>query len=75
MGYTIAQKIIKNHLVCGEMKVGEEIGLRIDQTLTQDATGTMAYLQFEAMGIDRVKTELSVEPCKSPSTASSRIQT
>ena len=60
MGYTIAQKIIKNHLVCGEMKVGEEIGLRIDQTLTQDATGTMAYLQFEAMGIERVKTELSV---------------
>ena len=60
MGYTIAQKIIKNHLVCGEMKTGEEIGLKIDQTLTQDATGTMAYLQFEAMGIDRVKTELSV---------------
>jgi len=60
MGYTIAHKIIKNHLVCGEMVKGEEIGLRIDQTLTQDATGTMAYLQFEAMGIDRVKTELSV---------------
>ena len=60
MGYTIAQKIIKNHLVCGEMKAGSEIGLKIDQTLTQDATGTMAYLQFEAMGIDRVKTELSV---------------
>ncbi len=60
MGYTIAQKIIKNHLVCGEMIVGQEIGLKIDQTLTQDATGTMAYLQFEAMGIDRVKTELSV---------------
>ena len=60
MGYTIAQKIIKNHLVCGEMRVGSEIGLKIDQTLTQDATGTMAYLQFEAMGIDRVKTELSV---------------
>ncbi|MBQ8352689.1 MAG: aconitate hydratase [Clostridia bacterium] len=60
MGYTIAQKIIKNHLVCGEMQVGEEIGLKIDQTLTQDATGTMAYLQFEAMGIERVKTELSV---------------
>ena len=60
MGLTIAQKIIKNHLVCGNMTVGEEIGLRIDQTLTQDATGTMAYLQFEAMGIDRVKTELSV---------------
>ena len=60
MGLTIAQKIIKEHLVCGEMKVGEEIGLRIDQTLTQDATGTMAYLQLEAMGIERVKTELSV---------------
>ncbi|MBR1975486.1 MAG: aconitate hydratase [Clostridia bacterium] len=60
MGYTIAQKIIKNHLVCGEMIAGKEIGLKIDQTLTQDATGTMAYLQFEAMGIERVKTELSV---------------
>ncbi len=60
MGYTIAQKIIKNHLVSGEMTVGREIGLKIDQTLTQDATGTMAYLQFEAMGIERVKTELSV---------------
>ncbi|MBQ8428698.1 MAG: aconitate hydratase [Clostridia bacterium] len=60
MGYTIAQKIIKSHLICGEMTAGKEIGLRIDQTLTQDATGTMAYLQFEAMGIDRVKTELSV---------------
>ncbi|MCQ2486438.1 MAG: aconitate hydratase [Clostridia bacterium] len=60
MGLTISQKIIKNHLVSGEMKVGEEIGLRIDRTLTQDATGTMAYLELEAMGIDRVKTELSV---------------
>ena len=60
MGYTIAQKIIKDHLVCGEMVTGKEIGLKIDQTLTQDATGTMAYLQFEAMGIKRVKTELSV---------------
>ena len=60
MGYTLAQKIIKNHLLCGEMVPGTEIGLRIDQTLTQDATGTMAYLQFEAMGIERVKTELSV---------------
>ena len=60
MGYTIAQKIIKNHLVSGEMIPGTEIGLRIDQTLTQDATGTMAYLQLEAMGIERVKTELSV---------------
>ncbi len=60
MGQTIAQKIIAAHLVSGEMRVGEEIGLKIDQTLTQDATGTMAYLQFEAMGIPRVKTELSV---------------
>ena len=60
MGYTIAQKIIKSHLVTGEMIAGSEIGLRIDQTLTQDATGTMAYLQFEAMGTERVKTELSV---------------
>lgn len=60
MGYTLAQKIIKAHLVSGEMIPGKEIGLRIDQTLTQDATGTMAYLQFEAMGIKRVKTELSV---------------
>lgn len=60
MGYTIAQKIIKNHLLSGNMTVGSEIGLKIDQTLTQDATGTMAYLEFEAMGIERVKTELSV---------------
>ncbi len=60
MAYTIAQKIIKEHLVCGEMQKGTEIGLKIDQTLTQDATGTMAYLQFEAMGTERVKTELSV---------------
>ena len=60
MGYTIAQKLIASHLVSGEMKPGQEIGLRIDQTLTQDATGTMAYLEFEAMGVPRVKTELSV---------------
>ena len=60
MGLTIAQKIIKEHLVSGEMKVGEEIALRIDQTLTQDATGTMAYLEFEAIGIPRVRTKLSV---------------
>ena len=60
MGYSIVQKIIKDHLLSGEMKAGAEIGLRIDQTLTQDATGTMAYLQLEAMEIDRVKTELSV---------------
>ena len=60
MGKTIAEKIIEQHLVSGEMKTGEDIGLRIDQTLTQDATGTMAYIEFEAMGIDQVKTELSV---------------
>ena len=60
MGYTIAEKIIRAHLVSGEMKTGEEIGLRIDQTLTQDATGTMAYLEFEVMGIPQVKTERSV---------------
>lgn len=60
MGLTLAQKLIKSHLVEGEMITGEEIGLRIDQTLTQDATGTMAYLEFEAMGVDRVKTEKSV---------------
>ena len=59
-GLTIAQKIIKAHLVEGEMIKGSPIGLKIDQTLTQDATGTMAYLVFEAMGIPRVKTELSV---------------
>ena len=60
MGLTIAQKIIKDHLISGEMTVGSEIALRIDQTLTQDATGTMAYLEFEAIGIPRVRTELSV---------------
>lgn len=60
MGKTIAEKILEAHLVDGEMVKGQEIGLRIDQTLTQDATGTMAYLQFEAMGIDQVKTERSV---------------
>lgn len=60
MGLTVAQKLIKNHLVSGDMTVGSEVGLRIDQTLTQDATGTMAYLEFEAMGVECVKTELSV---------------
>ena len=60
MGLTIAQKIIKEHLVEGEMVAGKEIALRIDQTLTQDATGTMAYLEFEAIGIPRVRTKLSV---------------
>ena len=61
MGYTIAEKIISSHLIEGDMsKRGSEIALKIDQTLTQDATGTMAYLQFEAIGADRVKTERSV---------------
>ena len=60
MGYTIAQKIIKEHLISGDMTVGQEIALKIDQTLTQEATGTMAYLEFESMGLDRVKTEKSV---------------
>ncbi len=59
MGLTIAEKIIKEHLRAGEMRKGEEIALKIDQTLTQDATGTMAYLEFETMGIPRVRTELS----------------
>ncbi len=56
----ITQKIIKNHLISGEMKAGEKIAIKIDQTLTQDATGTMAYLQFEALGVQKVQTELSV---------------
>lgn len=60
MGETLAQKIIRAHLLHGDMTPGSEIALRIDQTLTQDATGTMAYLEFETMGIPRVKTELSV---------------
>lgn len=61
MGYTLSQKCIKNHLLSGDMSViGSEIGLKIDQTLTQDATGTMAYLEFEAMGVPRVRTERSV---------------
>lgn len=59
MGLTIAEKIIKEHLRAGEMRKGEEIALKIDQTLTQDATGTMAYLEFETMGIPRVRTEIS----------------
>lgn len=61
MGLTIAQKIIKSHLISGDMNTpGSEIALRIDQTLTQDATGTMAYLEFETIGIPRVRTERSV---------------
>jgi len=60
MSGTITEKILKQHIVDGMAVTGEEVALRIDHTLTQDATGTMAYLQFEAIGIDRVKTELSV---------------
>ena len=60
MGLTLTEKILKAHLVDGEFVKGQEIGIRIDQTLTQDATGTMAYLEYEAMGVPRVKTERSV---------------
>ena len=60
MGLTLTEKIIKAHIVDGEMIKGQEIGIRIDQTLTQDATGTMAYIEFEAMGVPRVRTERSV---------------
>lgn len=61
MGMNVAQKLIHSHLLTGEMKPGEEIGLKIDQTLTQDATGTMVMLELEAMGVDRVKTEVSAQ--------------
>ena len=60
MGKNVVQKILESHLVEGTLEPGAEIAIRIDQTLTQDATGTMAYLQFEAMGVAQVKTELSV---------------
>ena len=56
MGLTLTEKILSSHIVDGEMIKGKEIGIKIDQTLTQDATGTMAYLEFEAMGVPRVKT-------------------
>ena len=60
MGKTITEKIIEAHIVTGRFIPGAELGIRIDQTLTQDATGTMAYLQFESMNIPRVRTELSL---------------
>ena len=60
MGLTLTEKILKAHLVDGEFVKGQEIGIRVDQTLTQDATGTMAYLEYEAMGVPRVRTEKSV---------------
>jgi aconitate hydratase len=60
MGKNLVEKILSRHLVSGDLVPGEEIGIRIDQTMTQDATGTMAYLQFEAMNVPKVKTELSI---------------
>ena len=60
MGLNVVEKILKDHLVSGELVPGQEIGVRINQALTQDATGTMVYLQFEAMGIDRVRSDLAV---------------
>ena len=60
MGQNLFEKIISTHLVSGEMAAGNEIGIRIDQTLTQDSLGAMAYLQFEALNIPQVKTKLSV---------------
>lgn len=60
MGFSIAYKILKNHLTDGDLSTGKEIGIKIDQTLTQDATGTMAYLQFESLGIPKAKTDISV---------------
>ena len=60
MGMNLVQKIFEAHKVAGELVAGKEVAIRIDQTLTQDATGTMAYLQFEAMGVPRIKTKLSV---------------
>ena len=60
MPMSVAKKIISSHLISGKMEIGQEISLKIDQTLTQDATGTMAYLQFEAMGVAKTKAELSV---------------
>ena len=60
MGQNLVEKLIASHLVSGEMTAGKEVSIRIDQTLTQDALGTMAYLQFEAMGVKKVKTKSSV---------------
>ena len=61
MGHNVAQKLIASHLVKGEMEAGSEIGLKIDQTLTQDATGTLVMLELEAMGLATVKTEVSAQ--------------
>src|SRR4030067_3140595 len=61
MPRNVAQKLIQSHLVSGEMRAGQEMGIRVDQTLTQDATGTLVMLELEALGLDRVKTELSAQ--------------
>lgn len=61
MRQNVAQKLIETHLTDGEMKTGTEIGFKIDQTLTQDATGTLVMLELEALGLDKIKTELSVQ--------------
>ena len=61
MGKSVAWKLIESHLIEGSMTAGREIGIRIDQTLTQDATGTLVMLELESMGLDRVRTELSVQ--------------
>src|ERR1700686_2841612 len=61
MGLNVTQKLIRSHVTEGEMQPGREIGIRIDQTLTQDATGTMVMLELEAMGLDRVQTEVSAQ--------------
>jgi len=61
MSMNVTQKLIQSHLMHGDMKPGEEIGIRIDQTLTQELTGTLVMLELEAMGLDRVKTEISVQ--------------
>ena len=61
MGLNVAQKLIKSHLLSGEMTAGTEIGIRIDQTLTQDATGTLVMLELKSMGLDSARTELELE--------------
>ena len=61
MGHNVATKLLQSHLMAGDLTPGAKIGIRIDQTLTQDATGTMVMLELEAMGLDRVQTELSVQ--------------
>jgi homoaconitase/3-isopropylmalate dehydratase large subunit len=61
MGLNVAQKLIESHLLSGEMTAGKEIGIRIDQTLTQDATGTLVMLELESMGLDSARTELSCQ--------------